>query len=224
MDHFTKETNQMSTFSERLKEQIKKRGTSAGELADKVGVNPQTFMSWLDGSKQPYDAVRQSLCKALECSEDELFGNKKAEKKQDSISEVMPKPQEPAKTGTTEAENKQVKTEQPQKNKPIPQPKEDENKGKDKSGIKDIISVLSKNMKPMPKPVSKTADSQTLKTWCDSYKEAVSANISAAIDALLTVSEKEETVPAKYKKLLDAAENASDEAIELAISVLKKCR
>ncbi len=226
-----KEKN-MSKFSENLKNMMKEKNLPAGKLADMVGVTPQTFMSWLDGTKAPYTGVVPALCKALECKESELglkpskdissAEESKEEKVAVTPEPVMPEPAKPeaAKQETPKQDIGKI-TEDKVSTKPVKEVKDTKKPAPAKTTEPGLtVGELSKTLTALPKPLPKSADAPTQAFWVNELALSISQNILKLADAWPV----DTGVQSKFKKLLDAAQNASDESIELAIAVLKRCK
>lgn len=225
-------------FATKLKELMKEKNMAAGTLADIVGVNPQTFMSWLDGSKEPYPAIRPALCKALECTEAVLFGSEKSEpqtktdpapetkkpkttSKPKEIVVPMPKPIEEKKPEETLKPAVSVAPAAPEAPAPVvkEQPKIAPVQAQPHADAVPTLFSISRELSPLPKPIAKNADSAVQAKWAEDLAKSISDNVAKIAQMAAT-----QGIPDRYKKLLEAAQGASDDALELAISVLKKCK
>lgn len=229
----------MSKFSDKLKEMMKEKNIAAGQLADAVGVNPQTFMSWMDGSKLPYEAVRTTLCKALSCDVKDLFGgNEKSTEpvaKNEEKSSEEDKASEPVEEKTTENKPVETKEDKPVEEKPVqrtkkkqekeagmPAPVENKPSKKTQLSPNDRYAEASKELHPLPKPLGKNPNTEVVNAWVASLSESLIANIK--ILSKLAEANPTNAIPDDCLSLVEAAKGASKENIDLATTILKKCK
>jgi len=233
-----------------LSAKASKNGTHLRGIARELGIDDKISGDWMRGVSAPTEEELSRICEKIGCTPRDIYkelGEKPPKPGLPIEEDVAPEPKDARKTTIVEKEEKTVVeketfTAMPEPKAPDAESKTAENKPKKerKTAVKNVTESKKKSKTAIEFPPELSAGirkacglkksdaietEQLLKFFeaeCNSIHESL-RQLNSLNTVLANAAFKEENAPdPRLTNLISVAKNASDEGLELAITILKK--